>query len=199
MLFRSYSGSPIGVTALATAMSIFRCGFVQLYGLTEATGAFAQLSAEEHDPHGPRADLLGSSGRPYPWVTVRTVDPERRHLLTVLQCHFVHAHRVHALVQLGLRASGTDCVTERSGEVTDLTDVDRDIGVVRARGNGERVPLVLGHGRQLQEEPLTSLVLERGLGELNLNDIWGKCQRGVFTLAVAIVIGTHHRGGGQHE
>ncbi|HZZ48674.1 MAG TPA: AMP-binding protein [Pseudonocardia sp.] len=71
-----YSGSPIGVTALVTAMSIFRCGFVQIYGLTEATGAFAQLSAEEHDPHGPRADLLGSSGRPYPWVTVRTVDPE---------------------------------------------------------------------------------------------------------------------------
>jgi long-chain acyl-CoA synthetase len=60
-------------------MSTFRCGFVQIYGLTEATGAFAQLSADEHDPHGPRADLLRSSGRPYPWVAVRTVDPETGH------------------------------------------------------------------------------------------------------------------------
>jgi long-chain acyl-CoA synthetase len=71
-----YSGSPIGVAALMTAMATFRCGFVQIYGLTEATGAFAQLSAADHDPHGPRRELLSSSGRPYPWVSVRTVDPQ---------------------------------------------------------------------------------------------------------------------------
>ena len=71
-----YSGSPIGVSALSTAMASFRCEFVQLYGLTEATGAFAQLSGHEHDPHGPRAHLLRSAGRPYPWVRVRIVDPK---------------------------------------------------------------------------------------------------------------------------
>jgi len=68
-----YSGSPISTTALAAAMKALRCEFVQIYGLTEATGAFAQLPAADHDPGGPRADLLLSAGRPYPWVEVRVV------------------------------------------------------------------------------------------------------------------------------
>jgi acyl-CoA synthetase (AMP-forming)/AMP-acid ligase II len=65
-----YSGSPISATALATAMKALRCDFVQIYGLTEATGAFAQLSAAEHEEPG----ALRSAGRPYPWVEVRVVD-----------------------------------------------------------------------------------------------------------------------------
>jgi long-chain acyl-CoA synthetase len=69
----TYSGSPISTTALAAAMKALRCDFVQIYGLTEATGAFAQLPAADHDPDGPRADLLLSAGRPYPWVQVRVV------------------------------------------------------------------------------------------------------------------------------
>ncbi|MFC4949631.1 AMP-binding protein [Pseudonocardia sp. GCM10023141] len=69
-----YSGSPISTTALTAAMKALRCDFVQIYGLTEATGAFAQLPAADHDPGGPRAGLLRSAGRPYPWVEVR-VDP----------------------------------------------------------------------------------------------------------------------------
>jgi long-chain acyl-CoA synthetase len=64
-----YSGAPISATALATAMAALRCDFVQIYGLTEATGAFAQLSAEEHGA----VDALRSAGRPYPWVEVRVV------------------------------------------------------------------------------------------------------------------------------
>jgi len=66
-----YSGSPISGTALATAMKALRCDFVQIYGMTEATGAFAQLSAAEHDPA--HASVLRSAGRPYPWVEVRIV------------------------------------------------------------------------------------------------------------------------------
>jgi acyl-CoA synthetase (AMP-forming)/AMP-acid ligase II len=68
-----YSGSPISTTALTAAMKALRCDFVQIYGLTEATGAFAQLPAADHDPGGPRADLLRSAGRPYPWVEIRVV------------------------------------------------------------------------------------------------------------------------------
>ena len=68
-----YSGSPISTTALSAAMKALRCDFVQIYGLTEATGAFAQLPATDHDPRGPRAGLLRSAGRPYPWVEVRVV------------------------------------------------------------------------------------------------------------------------------
>jgi long-chain acyl-CoA synthetase len=67
-----YSGSPIGEDALKRAMVALRCDFVQIYGLTEATGAFAQLSAEEHREGGA---ALTSAGRPYPWTELRIVDP----------------------------------------------------------------------------------------------------------------------------
>jgi acyl-CoA synthetase (AMP-forming)/AMP-acid ligase II len=68
-----YSGAPISPVALTKAMAALRCDFIQIYGLTEATGAFAQLPAHEHDPNGPLAHLLLSAGRPYPWVGVRVV------------------------------------------------------------------------------------------------------------------------------
>jgi long-chain acyl-CoA synthetase len=68
-----YSGAPISPVALTKAMAALRCDFIQIYGLTEATGAFAQLPAHEHDPNGPKAHLLLSAGRPYPWVEVRVV------------------------------------------------------------------------------------------------------------------------------
>jgi acyl-CoA synthetase (AMP-forming)/AMP-acid ligase II len=68
-----YSGAPISPVALTEAMATLRCDFIQIYGLTEATGAFAQLPAHEHDPNGPMAHLLLSAGRPYPWVEVRVV------------------------------------------------------------------------------------------------------------------------------
>jgi long-chain acyl-CoA synthetase len=57
-------------------MATFRCPFIQVYGLTETTGAITQLDAGDHDPEGPRARLLRSAGRPYPWVEVRIVDPD---------------------------------------------------------------------------------------------------------------------------
>jgi long-chain acyl-CoA synthetase len=68
-----YSGAPISPVALTKAIATLRCDFIQIYGLTEATGAFAQLPAHEHDPNGPLAHLLLSAGRPYPWVEIRVV------------------------------------------------------------------------------------------------------------------------------
>jgi long-chain acyl-CoA synthetase len=70
-----YSGAPISPTGLRQAQDALGCDFVQIYGLTEATGAFAQLSAAEHtDPGHP--EWLRSAGRPYPWVEVRAVSPQ---------------------------------------------------------------------------------------------------------------------------
>jgi long-chain acyl-CoA synthetase len=66
-----YSGAPISPAALTTAMKTLRCDFIQLYGLTEATGAFAQLPATDHDVSRPRTLL--SAGSPYPWVEVKVV------------------------------------------------------------------------------------------------------------------------------
>ncbi|HEX5267275.1 MAG TPA: long-chain-fatty-acid--CoA ligase [Acidimicrobiales bacterium] len=71
-----YGASPITDRALTVAMETFGCDFVQLYGLTETTGAVTQLDAADHDPGGPRAHLLRSAGRPYPWIDLRVVDPE---------------------------------------------------------------------------------------------------------------------------
>ncbi|HET9731090.1 MAG TPA: long-chain-fatty-acid--CoA ligase [Acidimicrobiales bacterium] len=72
----TYGASPITDDALVKAMDTFRCDFAQLYGLTETTGAITQLDPADHDPNGPRARLLRSAGRPYPWVALRVVDPE---------------------------------------------------------------------------------------------------------------------------
>jgi long-chain acyl-CoA synthetase len=69
----AYGASPITEKVLTASMDAFGCKFVQVYGLTETTGAVVQLDAEDHDPEG-RPELLRSCGKPYPWVEVRIVD-----------------------------------------------------------------------------------------------------------------------------
>ena len=71
-----YGAAPITDLVLVRAMATFRCAFIQVYGLTETTGAITELGFADHDPNGPRARLLRSAGKPYPWVELRVVDPE---------------------------------------------------------------------------------------------------------------------------
>jgi long-chain acyl-CoA synthetase len=68
-----YGASPITDKVLVQGMDTMGCEFVQVYGLTETTGAITQLDGVDHDPSG-RPGLLRSCGRPYPWVEVRIVD-----------------------------------------------------------------------------------------------------------------------------
>jgi long-chain acyl-CoA synthetase len=69
-----YGASPITDTVLVKGMETLGCEFIQVYGLTETTGAITQLDGVDHDPvHKPA--LLRSCGRPYPWVEVRIVEP----------------------------------------------------------------------------------------------------------------------------
>jgi long-chain acyl-CoA synthetase len=70
-----YGASPITNEVLLRSMRTFRCKFVQVYGLTETTGAITQLPAEDHATEGPRARLLRSAGKAFPWVELRVVDP----------------------------------------------------------------------------------------------------------------------------
>jgi long-chain acyl-CoA synthetase len=70
-----YGASPITDEVLVRSMKTFRCPFIQVYGLTETTGAFTQLRPEDHDPGGSRAHLLRSAGKPFPGVELRVVDP----------------------------------------------------------------------------------------------------------------------------
>jgi long-chain acyl-CoA synthetase len=70
-----YGASPITNEVLVRAMQTFRCRFIQVYGLTETTGAITQLRPEDHVTEGPRAHRLRSAGTGFPWVTLRIVDP----------------------------------------------------------------------------------------------------------------------------
>jgi long-chain acyl-CoA synthetase len=74
-----YGASPISASTVSAAMDAMGCDFVQVYGLTETTGAITQLEPTDHDPEG-RPELLRSCGKPYPWVEIRIVDSEGRDL-----------------------------------------------------------------------------------------------------------------------
>jgi acyl-CoA synthetase (AMP-forming)/AMP-acid ligase II len=71
----SYGASPITEKVLIDALRTFKCGFMQVYGLTETTGAITALPPEDHDPEGPRKHLLRSAGKPIAGVELRVVDP----------------------------------------------------------------------------------------------------------------------------
>ena len=74
----SYGASPISEKVLIDAMRTFKCQFVQVYGLTETTGAVTYLPPEDHDPVGPKKDLLRSAGKPMDGVELRVLDSAGR-------------------------------------------------------------------------------------------------------------------------
>ena len=71
----SYGASPISEKVLLDAMRVFKCEFMQVYGLTETTGAITALPPEDHDPEGPKKHLLRSAGKPIRGTELRVVDP----------------------------------------------------------------------------------------------------------------------------
>jgi long-chain acyl-CoA synthetase len=71
-----YGASPISEDVLVKCMTAFGCGFCQVYGMTETTGAITSLPFEDHDPDGPRRGLLRSAGKPLAGVDIRIVDPD---------------------------------------------------------------------------------------------------------------------------
>jgi fatty-acyl-CoA synthase len=74
----SYGASPISEKVLIDAMRTFKCRFMQVYGLTETTGAITCLPPEDHDPEGPKKELLRSAGKPIDGVELRVVDASGR-------------------------------------------------------------------------------------------------------------------------
>jgi acyl-CoA synthetase (AMP-forming)/AMP-acid ligase II len=71
----AYGASPITGPVLNKVLETFRAPLFQVYGSTETTGAITQLDPDDHDPDGPRAHLMRSAGRAYPWVEITIVDP----------------------------------------------------------------------------------------------------------------------------
>jgi fatty-acyl-CoA synthase len=74
----SYGASPISEKVLIDALRTFKCRFMQVYGLTETTGAVTCLPPEDHDPQGPKQHLLRSAGKPIDGVELRVVDAAGR-------------------------------------------------------------------------------------------------------------------------
>jgi len=71
-----YGASPITEEVLIASMALMKCPHAQAYGLTETTGVVTWLPPEDHDPGGPRANLLRSAGKPVGGVEIRIVDQE---------------------------------------------------------------------------------------------------------------------------
>lgn len=69
-----YGGSPMPLPLLRRAMDTFGVDFYQVYGMTEASGAFCILGPADHrDPAHP--ERLGAAGRPVDGVQMRVTDP----------------------------------------------------------------------------------------------------------------------------
>ncbi|MFA1549690.1 long-chain-fatty-acid--CoA ligase [Actinomadura chokoriensis] len=71
-----YGASPISEDVLRGAMRMLpNTEFMQVYGLTEVTGAITMLPAADHDPDGPNTHRLRSAGVANATTTLRIVDP----------------------------------------------------------------------------------------------------------------------------
>lgn len=67
-----YGASPIPLDLLKKCMEVFRCGFVQMYGMTETGGAIVALAPEDHDPGG--NERMRSAGKPLEGVEIAILD-----------------------------------------------------------------------------------------------------------------------------
>ncbi len=73
-----YGASPIPLDLLREALATFQCGFIQLYGMTETTGAATYLPPGDHDAAG--NERMRSAGKPYPGVKLKVVDENNQPL-----------------------------------------------------------------------------------------------------------------------
>lgn len=67
-----YGASPIPAALLKECIEIFKCGFVQMYGMTETTGTIVALAPEDHIEGSER---MRSAGKALPGVEIAILDP----------------------------------------------------------------------------------------------------------------------------
>jgi len=73
----AYGASPISEDTLRRALEVFRCNFVQGYGMTESTAVLTLLTPADHERAlSGRPELLRSAGRPIVGTELRIIDSE---------------------------------------------------------------------------------------------------------------------------
>ena len=74
----AYGGSPISDRVVEDAMALFKCDFLQVYGLTEVSGPATFLNQQDHRDAATNPELLRSAGKPIGGAKLRIVDPVTR-------------------------------------------------------------------------------------------------------------------------
>jgi fatty-acyl-CoA synthase len=72
-----YGASPIPAALLKECIEVFKCGFVQLYGMTETTGTIVALPPEDHVEG---LERMRSAGKPLPGVEIAILDADGNRL-----------------------------------------------------------------------------------------------------------------------
>jgi len=72
MRYILYGASPMPLELLRECIEVFRCGFVQMYGMTETAGTIVALPPEDHSAAG--SPRMRSAGRALPGVELAIVD-----------------------------------------------------------------------------------------------------------------------------
>jgi acyl-CoA synthetase (AMP-forming)/AMP-acid ligase II len=72
-----YGASPIPAALLKECIEVFKCGFVQMYGMTETTGTIVALPPEDHVEG---LERMRSAGKALPGVEVAIIDPDGKPL-----------------------------------------------------------------------------------------------------------------------
>lgn len=68
-----YGASPIPAALLAECIEVFKCGFVQMYGMTETTGTIVALPPEDHVAGSER---MRSAGKALPGIELAILAPD---------------------------------------------------------------------------------------------------------------------------
>jgi acyl-CoA synthetase (AMP-forming)/AMP-acid ligase II len=68
-----YGASPIPAALLKECIEVFKCGFVQMYGMTETTGTIVALPPEDHVEGSER---MRSAGKALPGIELAILDPD---------------------------------------------------------------------------------------------------------------------------
>jgi len=72
-----YGASPIPAALLKECIEVFKCGFVQLYGMTETTGSIVALPPEDHVEG---LERMRSAGKALPGIEIAILDADGNRL-----------------------------------------------------------------------------------------------------------------------